>query len=173
MRASFTKWLCSANKRLDLEAPISAHVCTLTTYLRQPIVVQIVNVLHLQFKGQWLESSTLGSSNVTNSQTVTDRTNVAIANTESRIWAFDWHTYIWRWPILNVRVKVMRISTIISRKRWQIGRTLLLSTPRKSHVAFQLAYLHLTLVYFKGQGQGHAYFNCWYLANGNIQGKHC
>ena len=33
-------------------------------------------------------------------QTVTDRTNISNANTESRMWPFDWHNYTWRWPIL-------------------------------------------------------------------------
>ena len=37
----------------------------------------------------------------------------------------------------------------------------------KSHVAFRLAYLHLTFAYFNGKGQGHAHFDCGYLANGD------
>ena len=32
------------------------------------------------------------------------------------------------------------------------GKTFLLPTNIKSHMAFRLAYLHLTLAYFKGQG---------------------
>ena len=34
------------------------------------------------------------------------------------------------------------------------------TTNRKLHVAFRLAYLHLNLVHSKGQGQGHAQFDC-------------
>ena len=40
----------------------------------------------------------------------------------------------------------------LSRKLRQLGQTL--STNRKSHTAFPLTYLHLTLGYSKGQGQG-------------------
>ena len=115
---------------------------------------------------QIFESSTLGMSDVIISQTLTDRTNVAIA--KSRMWVFGWYINIWPWPILKVSVKVKRISTIIYRRRWQIGRTLLLPTYRKSNVAFRLAYLHLILANSKDQGQVHAYFNWKYLANGDI-----
>ena len=43
----------------------------------------------------------------------------------------------------------------------------------KLHVAFQLAYLHLTLAYCKGRGQGHARFDCEYLANVNVNVNIC
>ena len=47
-----------------------------------------------------------------------------------------------------------------------------LLTHRKSHVAFLLAYLQLTVAHSKGQGQGHAHFACEYLANDDRQGKY-
>ena len=34
-------------------------------------------------------------------------------------------------------------------------------------MAFRLAYLHLILVHFNGQVQGHTHFNSEYLANGD------
>ena len=43
---------------------------------------QIVNDLYLHFEGQRFGLSTLGSSYVIISQTVPDRTNIAIANTQ-------------------------------------------------------------------------------------------
>ena len=64
------------------------------------------------FKGQRYDSCTLRRSNVIILQTVTDRTNIAIANAQSCLWPFYWHIYIWPWPILNVMVKVMHISTV-------------------------------------------------------------
>ena len=87
-------YFCTANKRLEPEAPIFANICKLTRYLRLPIFIPIVDVLDLPLKGQRFESSTLGNSNVIISQTVTYRANIAIANTKSRMWPFDWHIYI-------------------------------------------------------------------------------
>ena len=43
----------------------------------------------------------------------------------------------------------------ISRKRWQIGHTFVLSTNCKSHTAFPLTYLHVISAHSKGQGQGY------------------
>ena len=42
--------LCTANKRLNLEVPIFAHIRKLTRNVRLQIVIQIVNVLNLHFK---------------------------------------------------------------------------------------------------------------------------
>ena len=39
-----------------------------------------------------------------------------------------------------------------------------------SHMDLQLAYLHLTLAYYKIQGQGHTQSDCEYLANYKIYG---
>ena len=39
-------------------------------------------------------------------------TNIAIANTESCMWLFDWQIYIWQWPILKVKVKIMHFLTV-------------------------------------------------------------
>ena len=39
-------------------------------------------------------TSTFGSSYVIVLQTVTDKTNIAIANTESRMWPFNWYIFI-------------------------------------------------------------------------------
>ena len=73
--------LCTTNKRLDQEALFFAHICILRRNHSLPIFIQIANVLDLHFQGQRIESSTLGSSNVIISQTVTVRSNIAIANT--------------------------------------------------------------------------------------------
>ena len=54
---------------------------------------------------------------------------------------------------------------IISRKRYQIGNTLLLTSIRKLHKAFQFYILKLTNS--NGQNQGHAHFDCEFLANGD------
>ena len=52
------------NKQLDLEASILAQICTLRSFLRLPICIQILNVLDLQFQGKRLESNTLASAYV-------------------------------------------------------------------------------------------------------------
>ena len=72
--------LCSANKRLDLETPILANICTLIMYVRLPIFIRIINILDLHFKGQRFESSTLRRLHVIISQLATDRTKIAVAN---------------------------------------------------------------------------------------------
>ena len=84
----------TANKRLDQDAPTSAHICTFLWTDRLLIFIQIVNVPDLHFKSKHFQSSALGSSNVIISQTVTDRTNIATASTESRIRPFDWHLHL-------------------------------------------------------------------------------
>ena len=73
--------LCTAKKRLNLEAPIFAYVWTLTRYVRVPIFIRIVDVLDFHFQGQRFELSTLENSYVIISQMVSDRTHIAIANT--------------------------------------------------------------------------------------------
>ena len=42
---------------------------------------------------------------------VTEWTKIINAKTESHMWPFDLHTYIWPWPILTVKVKFMYILT--------------------------------------------------------------
>ena len=64
--------------------------------------------LNLMFKVRF-ESNTFGSSYVIISQTAS---NIAIANTESRMWPLHWNIYNWTWLILKVKVQVMRISTV-------------------------------------------------------------
>ena len=112
-------YFCTVNKRLDLVAPIFAHICNLTCYLCLPILIQIVNVIDLRFKGKKFELVTLGSSNMIISQKVTDRANIAIAN------------------------------------KWKVAK------------GFFKTYLYLTLIHSKGEGQGHAHFDCAFFANGD------
>ena len=112
-----SRYVCTVNKRLDLEAPICAHIVVFTSYVRLPIFIQILNVLYIHFYSQRLKSSISGLSHVNISQTVTDK-----------------HSYCQH---------------------------------RKSHVAFRLAYLHLTLAHSKGQGQGHIQFDYECPANGD------
>ena len=50
--------------------------------------------------------------NVTISLTLTDRTNITIANTESRVLAFEWCIYVLPWPVLKFKVKVMEILNV-------------------------------------------------------------
>ena len=64
------------------------------------------------FSRSKFKSSTFWRLNIIILQTVTDQTNIAIANTAIRMWTFNWHNYIWPWPILKITVKVMHISTI-------------------------------------------------------------
>ena len=41
----------------------------------------------------------------------TDRANIIIADAGSRLLASKWCIYIWTWPILKVKDKVMQIET--------------------------------------------------------------
>ena len=63
---------------------------------------------------------------------VTDVISIATANIQSRIWPFDCHNYIWPEVI---------------------------ATNKTLHMAFTLAYLHMTLNHSIGQGQGRATFD--------------
>ena len=54
--------LCTTNKRLNLDGPTFAHLCTRTRYVRRLIFIQILNVLDLHFQGQRFESNTLASA---------------------------------------------------------------------------------------------------------------
>ena len=60
-------------------------------------------------------------------QTVTDRINIIIFNTQEVVY---WYIYIWPWAILMVKVKVMHISnvnisqTVTARKNIAIANTL-------------------------------------------------
>ena len=74
---------CTANKPLDLEASKNlAHICTSIRYFHQSTFIQMVNVFDLHFQGQRFESSTFERSYVIISETVTDWTQIAIANKE-------------------------------------------------------------------------------------------
>ena len=153
----------------------------LSTYVRRTNFIQNVSVLDLNCQGKKFESSALGSSCVIISQTVTDRTNIAIVDLESRMWPFHWYDYILPWVILNVSVTITNISTnnisltfhwyiyvwpcpiMRSRLRWstfglwkflklwQVGSILLLPSNAESNMGFRLTYLNLSLVISKGQ----------------------
>ena len=81
VRPSRNVRLCFTSKRLNLVVHFFAHICKHTGYLRLLIFIQIVSVPDLHFQGKRFESDI-------------DRTNIAIANTESRMWPFDLHIYI-------------------------------------------------------------------------------
>ena len=93
--------------------------------------------------------------------------NVAIANTESRIWPIDEHNYIWRWPIQRAKVKFVHVSTEnISQTVRDIGQMLQLSTSANlefTHTDNRLAYLHVTSGSSKGQSHRHVYLDCEYF----------
>ena len=61
---------------------------------------------------------------------------------------------------------VMHIPTVNISQIVIDRQTLLLLTNRESHTALQLKCLHLILAHSKGQGQGHAHFNCENHHNG-------
>ena len=47
----------TANKHMDREALVFAHVCTLTKYVRRGQISSIVNVFDLQFQSQKFDSN--------------------------------------------------------------------------------------------------------------------
>ena len=61
----------------------------------------------------------------------------------------------------------MPISIANLSQMMTIGQALQLPTNEKSRKAFPLTYLYFRLTNSKGQGQGHAHFDCEFLANGD------
>ena len=59
-------------------------------------------------------------------------------------------------------MSVMHIS-IVNISRTVKDKVLLLPINMKSHVGYRLAYLDLTLIHCKGQGQDHGHFDCEYI----------
>ena len=111
--------LCTASKRLNLESPIFAHVCRLTSYVRLQTFVNIANFLDFYFQSQRFESTTFGSSYVFILENVADRTNVP-KHRDSHA-AFRLTYLYWtlvhpkgqgrgHWSILKVRVEDIRPS---------------------------------------------------------------
>ena len=83
------------------------------------------------------------------SQTVTDGENIGIDNKYKVAYGLSIGIFIF---ILGPfqRSRSCTIPLSISRKRWRIWQTLLLSTNRKSHMVFRLLDLNLILAYSKG-----------------------
>ena len=80
---------------------------------------------------------------------MTDRTKIAIVNTRNCIWSFDWHIYIWLWPIRTVKVMHIWIGNISKRAVHTANITC--HQIRYRMLAFVLAYLELIMIYSKGQ----------------------
>ena len=55
----------------------------------------------------------LGILNVVLSQRMTNGANITIVNTGSRLLILEWCIYIWPWPILKFKLKVIQILTVI------------------------------------------------------------
>ena len=68
--------------------------------------LEYFHLSHLKVKVK-VKVKVMHNSNVNVSQTVTDRTNNTIANTDSR----NWQIYVSPWPILLGNVRVIHIST--------------------------------------------------------------
>ena len=78
----------------------------------------------------------------------------------------DWYVYMWPWPILKVKVKIMQIFTVnISQAVTDMTNIAIANTYMKSPIGFPLMYLHLTLGHSKRQSQGHENFDCEYLVS--------
>ena len=63
----------------------------------------------------------------------------------------NWLIYIWPRSILQVKVKVMHISTANISQTMTVRANFTVAPSTTSHVAFRLAYLELILTYSKGQ----------------------
>ena len=64
---------------------------------------------------------------------------------------FNCHVYIWHWPVIKVKVKILHILAAASSKLCKIFETILLPSNGKSRLIFQFAYLHFALVHSIGQ----------------------
>ena len=47
-----------------------------------------------------------------------------ISKTKNRRWPFDWYIYIWSWPILKIKVKVLHTSTVNISQTVEMGRNI-------------------------------------------------
>ena len=101
-------WLCTVNKRLDVEAPIFAYICRLTSYVFLPIFIQIFNVLDIHFKGQRFESSTSKVHKWLSCKWWQIEQTLLLPTNRKLHKAFP-YIYIWHWPIVKINVKVMHI----------------------------------------------------------------
>ena len=63
------------------------------------------------------------------------------------MWPFDWHIYIWPWPILKVKVKVMHILTVNISQAMTDRANITIAPDIMLHGGIRLAYLELTLTY--------------------------
>ena len=124
--------LCSANKRLNLEAPI------LYTFACRPGKLvswfsSKSSTLLIFIQGQRFESSTLGT--LLFRKTVTVRASIAIANNYKIAFGLSTGIFTIDWHILKFKVNIMPISTV-NISQTLLGKTLLLATNRTSHVSF-------------------------------------
>ena len=76
----------TANKWLNLDAPIFAHVCMLTNSCHLAIFIKILNVLDLQFQGQIFQSNTLAYAYVKSSVKAAKRLPITTAKCAYRDW---------------------------------------------------------------------------------------
>ena len=97
------------------------------------------------------------------SQTVTDRANITVANTGSRLLAFDLYIDPGLMIVFNLVLmivfKFMRISTVNISQTVTDRINIIIAITQKSSIGFRLVYLHLTLCHSNGHGQGHANFD--------------
>ena len=95
------------------------------------------------------------------SKMVTDRANVNIVNKQEVAYGFSIVIFA---LTLDLKVKVMHILTVnISEMVTNWAKITINNKQKVAYMAFQFAYLHLTLAHSKGQGLGHAHFNSKYL----------
>ena len=78
---------------------------------------------------------------------------------------FHWYIYIWSWPFLNVKVKVVHILTVNISQMMADVQTLPSPIHRQSPIGVQMIYLQLNLAHSKDQGQHDSQFGCKKMAN--------
>ena len=91
----------------------------------------------------------ISTVNISILQTLTYETNITTANTEGHLWTCHWHTYIWPWPILKVKVKVMHILTANISKMVTDKANITIAIKYKVVYCFTWTYLDFTIAYCK------------------------
>ena len=148
---------CTANKWLDLEAPIVAHICVFSSN-------------HDCTANKWLDLETPIVAHICVFSSNHDCTANKWLDLEAPI-----VTHICVFSSMPIFIQIVNYldqfkSQILIEYIGKFKRDYFAHDDtqdkhcyrqhRKPHVPFRLEYLHLTWAHYKGQGQGHAHFNC-------------
>ena len=82
--------------------------------------------------------------------------------TSSLIWTFDWHIYIWPWPVLTIKAKVMHILIVNISETVKDRTSIAIGNKNEVACGLSISILHLILAYSRGE------LGCWNGMSPNI-----